>query len=1215
MVAFDGASPQEVIDKLFVGKDAPYGPYTCVKTPEPIGDRMLWATLQRPGDESDLFDVLLFGNIFGVAGELWEHEVRNLLRLQAIGHPALPEIVDGGLDAGLGVAFTMTRQTGTRLSEVWTRDDFPQWVRDNRGLAFEQYSLLVDALSQLHGARILHRNLTPGAITIRQAGENRYAFALGRFEMSALLGNLVRTLYAPSRNEEYRTLMKALYLEPPAGIERAHHLAYLAPETWPSIFDEVPEPRRDWTSTDVFGLGVFGWELFCGPLAETLPEAYTAVSAAGPGELLGALGALHTTMRRHLQIQSGRAVPRELARVLLGMLDPEPGARHSSFEAARSLEEHWGSICDLWESIDPERQPYLVAFMPAESVDTVYRQRQWIAHSPEEATGRDELRDFLTWELRQAELVWSPGGAKGFVAGPEERLQQAEWALIGEQAVWFCAFLYDETLSGRIRTKHTRTLVIKYLVDRRFAQEILAARPRRRIGRIDLVAYRARQDLSSHFKDRPDWTPLTEAVKAGRTAHDPGNQQLLRSMEFMLEYQGVMQRARQYPYVRVAEGSSGRTHVLQIDRDRDLDYRHSNPLLTAFAGDPRLRAPLGDFAASLLGEQAEKAGEVVLDIVAGDGTPYFGRDRVHVTLVARKDADTVEVHAPDVRQFPAVGWLRPAQDRGTAIQLSRMARGVEALRQKSGLMRSLHSPSSITLNRSQWSPDTSDEGPQLTGKGEKIVGKMLETHPFFALQGPPGTGKTTVATHAVQRYLRAEPGARILVSAQSNGALDHLGLRLVEQLRTELADRRVLLLREIPDSRGAGSLPPALQPYTLTRLSESLRDTIREATRRMALTGPDGAGLDRAELRLAQEWSDLVENNLLEVSDRIKAGANIVLATCSIAGTLSEEIRDASDIFDWVLIEEAAKAWPTEIIMPLVLGVRWTLIGDHRQLGPHRATDVRNFLETLRESGNPQLARHVEMADKYLAHLELFGTLFENNQQHQQPNSPLDKLDQQFRMHPDIAEPVARAFYQQRDENNEVKYDSTGLPETFLTTPATGHAKRHGLTAPPYVAGSPLVWLDTSHRRDCADKPYWRNEGEARLVTELVGQLAGTADSDSLDFAVLTPYVQQVNALKQFGNLRGRVHTVHSFQGQEADLVIVSLVRSTVQGPDVRQNVGHVAQAELVNVLLSRARKLLVVVGDLPHFEEHGGEAWKHVTTVFRRIGKIKDAAAQEPLG
>ncbi|UYM25758.1 hypothetical protein NQP46_30650 [Streptomyces albus] len=207
------------------------------------------------------------------------------------------------------MAFTMTRQIGTRLSEAWTRDGFPQWVRNNRGLAFEQYSLLVDALSQLHGARILHRNLTPGAITIRQNVDGRYAFALGRFEMSALLGNLVRTLYAPSRNHEYRTLMNALYLEPPAGIQRAHHLAYLAPETWPSLFDEAPEPRRDWSSTDVFGLGVFGWELFCGPLAETLTEPYAAVSTAGPGELLGTLETLHTKMRRHLQARSGRGIP------------------------------------------------------------------------------------------------------------------------------------------------------------------------------------------------------------------------------------------------------------------------------------------------------------------------------------------------------------------------------------------------------------------------------------------------------------------------------------------------------------------------------------------------------------------------------------------------------------------------------------------------------------------------------------------------------------------------------------------------------------------------------------------------------------------------------------------------------------------------------------------------------------------------------------------
>ncbi|WP_329021536.1 AAA domain-containing protein [Streptomyces sp. NBC_00690] len=1204
-------TPAEVVDSLFVGPKALYGPYEVVAGPETVLDkRLLRVTVQRPGDDSDTREVSLFLDVHSIAGELWEHEVRSLLRLQALGHPALPEIVDGSFDVAKHVAFTMTREEGTPLNMAW-EDDFPQWAAEYRIPAFEQYSLLVDALSQLHGSRIMHRNLTLGAIRVRRDASDpaRTTLALARFEMSALLGNLLRSMNGPDQAAKYRELVTTLYLTPPAGTERAQHLAYLAPETYPSLFDDDLAPRRDWHSTDVFGLGVFGWELFCGPLSIVLPGPYSAVANAEDSALPEALGVLHSAMRSHLNVSN--SVPRALRMVLLDMLDPQPVGRTSSFAAARALEQNWDNICGVWEERKEEERAYLVAFMPEQSVDTLYRNRQWISHSPEEPAGRDELQAFLENELRQAELVWSQGGAEGFVPGKEIGLKEAEWVLIGEQAVWFCAFLYDETLTGRRRTEHRETLVIKYLLDRRFAQEILAARPRRRVGRLDLVSFRVGQDLSRKRAGRPSWETLTDSVRSGRVLQNPGDRELLRSLTFMLEYQRIAQRARQYPFLRTDDGTGG-TQVLQYDAPRDRSFLHGSPLLTAYAADRGRRPLLGDFAKALLEENEN--GTVDLSVVSGEGTPYFGRDKITVRLEARLDDDSVRVTRPGGGSIPRSGWLRPAGDSGTAVQLGRQARGLESLRQKPGLMRALHRPASIDLGRGRWSEED-EEDEQLLGQAPRIIQDMLALHPFYALQGPPGSGKTTVAARALQRYLRNERGARVLVSAQSNFALDHLGMRLTKQLRKEIADDRILILRELPDSKGPEDLPKSLRPHTLEALTARLVKNIRQTAERLKRDSREaGEVFTSAEEALVDEWVRKAESNQLELSERIKAGASIVLATCSIAGTITDNVRDPSDVFDWVIIEEAAKAWPTEIIMPLVLGVRWTLIGDHRQLGPHRLSDVQNFLDTLEGNESEHIKRHFEAKDRYLEHLELFGSFFQDRPEPSAAKAkpPLDRLDMQFRMHGDIAEPVARTFYPRPPSGDTSGTDHTGLPVSFLQS-AEGTRRAHRFREPKYLRGAPLVWLDTSTRTDCDDTPYWTNQGEIKLVEELVEKLVGSArNPDDTPLAVLTPYAGQLREMNKRGSLSGLVHTVHSFQGNEAERVVVSLVRSTVHGTSPRNNVGHVAQPELVNVLLSRSMDLLVVVGNLPHFERYGGKSWETVTAAFTYFGKIVDAATGE---
>ncbi|MFG2333360.1 AAA domain-containing protein [Streptomyces sp. NPDC048604] len=1192
----------ELVDRLFCRPGAPYGPYKRIKKPVIVlEDRLVRVRMQTPGDEYETFEMSLFDGIHEFAGELWEHEVRSLLRLQALNHPALPQISDGSFDATEGIAFTMTQENGRPLNI----DRAVAWAQEHRIAAFEQFSVLVDGLSQLHGSGILHRNLTLGALRVKTGhGETSQHMALGleRFEMSTLIGNLLRSMGTQSQKNSAQQSIRQLYLAPPEDVAPARHLAYLAPETHSSLFDASPASRRDWDTTDVFGLGVLGFELFCGPISTCVPDDYAAVVQADEAGLSQALSKLHRAMRTHLSNTSD--IPAALTRLLRGMMEARPEARITSYEANRRIERDWEAVCGVWEDKDESQLPHLVAFMPDESVETIYKQRKWVSRSPDDAAGREELKAFFEKELRQAELVRSPNGAFGYATGQEEKLREAEWVLIGESAVWFCAYLYDDSGRTDDQRVYDDTLVIKYLRDRDFAQELVNAHPRRRLSRIDLVAYKARQDISHHRTGRPSWARLTESVSVGARSKDHKDEAFLTALDFLMDYQTVELNARKYPFVRVDDptdtttgAAAGNIAVLAYDQGSDDGRLHRNPLLTAYAADSHRRSPFGDFVADL---GSDEESFVRLDYAE---RPHFGRNPIQLKFLRRLDSGSIEVSRIGGGKIPASGWLRPSTDAGSEIQLGRQARARHALGNLPGLIRALREPLSIDLGRGRY--NDADDG-NLEGNAPSVIRDMLSLHPFYALQGPPGTGKTTVATHAVSRYLTMEKGARVLVSAQSNFALDNLGIRLAEELADGIGKGQILLLREMSEARGIDKVDERLHKHTLPELTRAVVRDITQKLGRTTVTG--GSAAKRNEDALAQQWLQQVETNQVEISDRIKAGANIVLATCSMAATVTDTVRDPSDLFDWVLLEEAAKAWPTEVVVPLVLGVRWTLIGDHRQLGPHREGDLRAFLTSLAGHGDPDVKRHHEARNSYLKVLGLFGQLFRTErdrpaQSRQIP--PLGSLEKQFRMHRDIAEPASRAFY---PKEPAVQDHELGLPVSFLTTHDSAN-ELHDVSSPAFLAERPLVWLDTTGVARCGDEGYWTNEGEVDLVDRLVtGMKPAPSDPSDPDarrsLAVLTPYAAQAALLKQRGSLRGRVHTVHSFQGREAQRVVVSLVRSTVRG-NMLQSVGHVGQAEVINVLMSRARRLLVMVGSLSHFAEHGGSDWRLVTDTVKRFGKI----------
>ncbi|MFD7732630.1 AAA domain-containing protein [Kitasatospora phosalacinea] len=1211
----DDLGPEEVndvLEQLFTARKAVYAPegstpYTLVGDVEVvIKGKLLRFVLRHPDLARDR-EVSLFLQIDGVVGELWEHEVRNLLRLRMLGHPALPVIEDGRFDQSHQVAFIMTRQAGRSLPEEgW--QDVREWATAHPVVAFEQFGLLVNALSQLHGTRIVHRNLTLAAVRMSyQPGKEAQAtLSLARFELSALLNNLLHAINGPGSKEQYEDAVRVLFHTPPPGIGRAQHLAYIAPETYPSVFGDVRSRRLDHGSTDVFGLGVLGWELFLDSLTARLPEECAAVDRAAPDELPGALVDLHSAMRRELSTDT--RLPRLLRATLLEMLDPSPSGRSSSFEASAALQRHWNTIS---LALEPGKEtegalelPRLVAFMPEQSVVTIHQNRGWTDHRTDTPEGCRELQEFLEEELKEAELVHCPGGASGYVHDGDSRaLAEAKWVLIGTRAVWFCAYLYEESVMRRRIATHEDTLVIKYLLDKRYAGDLLQAWPRRRTGRFDLVPFYLGKSLDAERRNRPSWATLTASVVTEQAQQDAEVQRMLRSFSFMLEYRGIELKSRNYPYRLVDD--NGRL-VLTHDKDRDLRWMHGDPLFTAYAAPGRRRRPpLGDFADQLLGEkdfvQLVIAGESNNQGSSGSAGPWFGGETVKVRIRERLDADSLVVEKLSGRQeLPELGWLRPEDDRGSDTQLRREIRGYDSLAHKAGLARMLYEPRSIAL-RGAAAPSPDGARPaqkELRGRAEDIIADMLKLHPFYALQGPPGTGKSTVVARALRTYLHGEYGARVLVSAQSNDALDQLAGKIVEELRAKIDDRSVLVLRELSKGRDPYDLPPALRRHTAEHLAQ---DLVAHVEQRVA----DGyEGVHPGEDDLMARWAKLARAISVELTDRIKSGADVVLATCSIAGTLTEEIRDPSDMFDWVIIEEAAKAWPTEIAIPLALGVRWTLVGDYLQLGPHRAREIETFLDGLASNQNERVRLHYDQRESYLEFIQLFRRFFDGHTPGlpAKPHRPVDVLDTQFRMHRDIRLPFARAFYPAVAADDP---DGTFLKTDLETNPLHPH------TAPYYLAGAPLVWLDTSRCDDRGDQGYWWNPGEVRRVEDLVRAMGLADRRDPKELTVLTPYRRQVQELQK-GFLTGRVHTVHSFQGSEAETVLLSLVRSGERGTTSQRNVGHTAQPDVVNVMLSRARSLLVVVGDMAHFERYGGADWQEVIKVFREVGRVVDASTED---
>ena len=504
---------------------------------------------------------------------------------------------------------------------------------------------------------------------------------------------------------------------------------------------------------------------------------------------------------------------------------------------------------------------------------------------------------------------------------------------------------------------------------------------------------------------------------------------------------------------------------------------------------------------------------------------------------------------------------------------------------------------------------------------QRAIINGLYREPLTVIQGPPGTGKTTVITEIVFQILAKNPEAKILITSQTNDAVDNV------------LDN--LLQKNIPIVRLSGIRKPkaSLQKHTLERKIEGWKQAVRKKAKKKWKEYDKQFNIllenENIILRtvfdlisIKSEWHskrNKIENliqpikqyeellNSLNSEDEFLSALNkfskikfenyflkkeihqdwlAAISSLDENSNINQKLIDSIRVigsttnhiaskkykkynfeFDYVIMDESGKATVAESLIPLVMAEKAILVGDHRQLRP-TLTANREVEKWLRGRYKEE-AKSLESWDDYFNRPSLFEQIIENID-----DDFKSQLEECRRSSKDQVKLTSKCFYEPFGDE----------PITYIGRPQN---KEHNIDL---KVDSSIVFLDVgnSYKSETDGNGSSKNTQSAKLIPQLIKRLDKYEIVNNYSIGVITGYTAQLKEIrhvfrtkinyKQLKHIKPEnvdISVVDKFQGLEKDIVIFDLVRSQ------QASLGFLSNANRINVALSRQKKLLIIIGNL----------------------------------
>ena len=484
--------------------------------------------------------------------------------------------------------------------------------------------------------------------------------------------------------------------------------------------------------------------------------------------------------------------------------------------------------------------------------------------------------------------------------------------------------------------------------------------------------------------------------------------------------------------------------------------------------------------------------------------------------------------------------------------------------------------------------------PWLNPTQERAVNEVLWAKDVAIVHGPPGTGKTTTLVEAINETLMRE--SQVLVCAQSNMAVDWISEKLV--------DRGVNVLRIGNPTR----VNDKMLGFTYERRFESHPDypqlwAIRKAIRELRKNRKKGSEnyhqkMDRLKSRAAE-----IE---IRINSELFGEARVI--ACTLVGSAHRLLEGMK--FGTLFIDEAAQALEAACWIPMKRASRVILAGDHCQLPPTvksiaalRAGLGKTLMERIAEN-KPEVVTLLKIQYRMNDEIMRFSSdWFYGGKVESAPQI-------KYRSVLDYDHPIT--WIDTSNEENQITIEGEDAPEDSASNSSSASSSNSSSTSAAHQNSASAVNQnsDLNFKEQFVGESFGRiNKAEAELTLLTLAEYFTKIGkqrvlSESIDVGIISPYRAQVQYLKKlikkyefFKPYRRliSVNTVDGFQGQERDVILISLVRSNDEG-----QIGFLKDLRRMNVAMTRARMKLIILGNKDTMTQHPfyKKLWEYVEAI-----------------